>query len=373
MKQILFILSLFSLPVWGTGLVREDYEGVRPLGMGNAFLALSDDANILFYNPAALARVKGPHVNLFDYTLGVDSTDTLNRVTNSIFSGDYSNLINTSSPEMLKFTGQANFIFPYFGFGLYSKTFSFSDLGSLNSLLSGNVSGLANIDIDSYSDLGAIAGLGLPIGDNLSIGATVRGFYRQGIDENTDPASLLTQLGVTPQALQATPYTYLKGLLASGFAFGANAGLLYQVPLADKNSTTRLQLAAEVQDISGTVFRQVSGNPAPNPIPMSYHLGSALIYNVQRDATINLTMDFRHLFEGLPLIRSFHFGAEYRKKHYGLRIGAYQGWPTAGVSIEALPHTRVHFTTYAVELGDNAYQRSARFYVLQLSIGFNPL
>ena len=35
------------------------FRGVRPLGMGGAFLALSDDENALFYNPAGLNDVKG--------------------------------------------------------------------------------------------------------------------------------------------------------------------------------------------------------------------------------------------------------------------------------------------------------------------------
>src|SRR3990167_9522892 len=35
------------------------YRGIRPLGMGGAFLTVSDDENALFYNPAGLNDVKG--------------------------------------------------------------------------------------------------------------------------------------------------------------------------------------------------------------------------------------------------------------------------------------------------------------------------
>ena len=45
-------------------------NGARPLAMGNAFVALSDEATAIFSNPAGLARIhqyslKGSHQNLF--------------------------------------------------------------------------------------------------------------------------------------------------------------------------------------------------------------------------------------------------------------------------------------------------------------------
>ena len=42
------------------------YKGARPLGMGGAFTAISDDANALFYNPAGLANIKVTTVSPFN-------------------------------------------------------------------------------------------------------------------------------------------------------------------------------------------------------------------------------------------------------------------------------------------------------------------
>ena len=42
------------------------HYGVRPLGMGNAFVAVADDFNSLFYNPAGLARLK------FGFAMNID-------------------------------------------------------------------------------------------------------------------------------------------------------------------------------------------------------------------------------------------------------------------------------------------------------------
>ncbi|MDC4222668.1 MAG: hypothetical protein MPW15_00065 [Candidatus Manganitrophus sp.] len=49
---------------WGMGVAAAEelpnlYRGIRPLGMGGAFITLSDDENAMFYNPAGLNDVSG--------------------------------------------------------------------------------------------------------------------------------------------------------------------------------------------------------------------------------------------------------------------------------------------------------------------------
>src|SRR3954463_9660759 len=91
----IILLTLSSIRLSATGLVREPYQGVRPTGMGNAFLALSDDNNALWYNPAGLARVKNYHVSIIDMTVGVDNLDALGRLGSALFAGNYNGLIRT--------------------------------------------------------------------------------------------------------------------------------------------------------------------------------------------------------------------------------------------------------------------------------------
>ena len=60
---LLYILIfLFSWNIFAKELPYL-YKGARPLGMGGAFTALSDDANALFYNPAGLANIKETRVS----------------------------------------------------------------------------------------------------------------------------------------------------------------------------------------------------------------------------------------------------------------------------------------------------------------------
>ncbi len=69
-KAILFIASaiLFcSAQIWQPGATGYTFVklgiGVRPVAMGNAFTALSDDGNAVFWNPAGLGVVKSYYVS----------------------------------------------------------------------------------------------------------------------------------------------------------------------------------------------------------------------------------------------------------------------------------------------------------------------
>ena len=70
----LMILSLFWILCFGFWIsssayadsflesVVKDGIGIRPLGMGGAFVAVSDDGNSIYYNPAALADAKSQYI-----------------------------------------------------------------------------------------------------------------------------------------------------------------------------------------------------------------------------------------------------------------------------------------------------------------------
>jgi hypothetical protein len=60
MKKIIYNLILFSLV--SSSAVRGEFNdlgcGARAIGMGNAFVALADDVNSIYYNPAGLVRLR---------------------------------------------------------------------------------------------------------------------------------------------------------------------------------------------------------------------------------------------------------------------------------------------------------------------------
>ena len=62
-KSILSCVLCFAASAWADTLPFEDarplYTGSRPLGMGNAFTALADDAEAGFWNPAGIVQWRG--------------------------------------------------------------------------------------------------------------------------------------------------------------------------------------------------------------------------------------------------------------------------------------------------------------------------
>ncbi len=366
MRRLTLILILLVLSVTARAeLIPEAYEGVRPTGMGNAFIALADDANAPWYNPAALTKIKGTHFNLFDFTLGADGLTTLGNFKSAVFNGNYNNLITLNQPADIRFAFHPTFITKYFAFSLYSNSrgyFNIQDTDILN----------AYADVYAFSDLGLQMAAALPITDYFSAGVTVRGFERSGVSADLTTQDLLAELGgLSASAFESAAYNELKQLSGTGLGLAADLGTLLSIPLS-KNGPL-LQAAVVVQDVGNTTFRSIGSSNVPQSIQMSYNAGTALIYNVGRDSHFNFTFDLRHNFESIPFVKRTHLGMEYRYKNFSLRAGASEGYPSYGASLEVLPHTKIHFSSYADELGDTWNQTEQRYYLLQISIGFNPL
>jgi long-subunit fatty acid transport protein len=362
MKHLLTLLILFATNLsWGS-LLRQSYEFPRATGMGNAFIALADDANAIFYNPAALARVKGVHLHLIDTGLNVDGMDTAQRIKRAVFDGEYNNLIDPDK-QFLGFSFKPTLITPYFGISIYNHSFGYFDMQSLQG---------STVDVFAYNDLGVALGFGIPLSQYFSFGVGLKAVSRTGMDINMTPAQLIADLGSSALQINNNVYEALKKYMGVGYGFPLSGGVLITLPQITKSAPT-IRLAATVEDIGTTTFTKISGANSPTPIRMTYNFGSALQYTLNKDLNLNVTLDLRHQFESLPFVKTFHLGTELRHRFFAIRGGVYQGYPTYGASIEFPPHTRLHFSSYAVELGNKLWERGERWYQVQLVIGFSPL
>lgn len=360
----IFLLALFAGSALARGILRIPFVGARQSGMGNTGIALPDDSNMLFYNPAGLADVRKVTWHLFDITGGFDSFDTARRGYNALFNGDLNNLFRFDTPEQFKLNIRPTFFAPYFGFAVYNNLSSFTDFQSFQA---------NDVDVAVFNDTGITAGIGLPIGKTFSLGFTAKGILRSASDITTDVNTLLTQYGATLTSFSTAAGQIIQDNLKSGYGFGFDAGMLWKIPLEDKE--TQVQLAATVENLGSTSFRQYSSSQeAPSALPMTYNFGGALIYESKKSSRFSLEIDVRDaLSPGVSLLKMIHVGAEYKKNWFSLRGGIMEGYPTFGVSIETPPHTKIHFSSYAQELGDTLWERGTRFYMFQIVIGFNPI
>lgn len=344
-------------------ILRLPYEGTRPLGMGNAFIALADDSNVLWYNPAALTKVQGPRFHVLDLTVGADGMNSFNRMTDAALKGKYDNLLR-SDTQYVKAGVRPVFLMPYFGFGIYDQVTSYTDLNNLSSLD-------ATVDLFTANDIVATAGFGIPATKYFSVGFAVKAIQRSAVDGTLTGQNLIDQAGTTQGDFLAAVHNSLDNLQSIGWAVGLNVGVLGEIPLATKSP--RVRLAATIEDVGQTTFQSFgSSTNKPPPLKPSYNFGSAFTYTLAKDLVWNFTADLRNTFDSINFAKIFHFGTEIRHKRFGIRAGIYQGYLSYGASLEFPSHTRLHFASVETELGDGFRQRGFRSYLLQLQIGFNP-
>ena len=358
-------MSFLSKPALAT-FQRFDYQGVRALGMGEAFIALADDSDAIWYNPAGLARISGGHVNIFDLTVGYDSRDTMNRMFNAFFKSQSNALLRTDT-EFMRLGIAPKFVTKYLGFSLFNNFQSSSDLFDIQSIN-------ATVDIWAFNDTGAIGAMGLPIGDYISVGGSARGFVRGSIDSHLSALELLNQVGATPDNFTSTITKSLTKAIGAGYALGFNAGILLRVPL--KVDSPKVVFGATYNDIGMTSFRGLSGVNKPKPIPPSLNFGTAWTYKLNPNSTITYAIDTLRWFEKkytLPIHERIRAGVEFKYRKFSLRTGTEHGYWSWGFGWFPAPHTKIMFGSYAVELGEYRYTENQRHYQLQIAIGFNPL
>ena len=360
MKFLLFILLGFQV-VCEAGLLEPGYEFSRATGMGNAFIALADDANALFYNPAALARKKGLSLHLIDTQISVDTLGTLDRMFEAASSGNTEGLIDPNKAN-LGIVAKPTFIAPYFGISLFSYGFGSIDLQSLQG---------EKVRAYAFNDLGVVMAFGIPFSDYFSFGVSLRALQRSSVDVDRPTQDFLTELGMTESTVNSDPWSALSKYVGVGYAFPVNLGILASLPQWSKASPL-VRFGATIENMGLTEFTRISGAQAPAKLETAYHFGALLQYTLSKSLVLNLTGDMRNQFRDLPFFKTFHFGTELKHSLFALRTGVYQGYPTFGASLEFPPQFRVHLSTYSMESGETLWEKEQRWYQIQVIVGFNP-
>jgi hypothetical protein len=229
--------------LFGTGVIlAEDavfIEGVRSIGMGGAFVAVADDEELLFFNPAGLVNIDDSRLSIYGLRLGIN-TDTLETVEKLVSSrnkaGSWRKLSEKSVLKLSEFEPLGNisgplelvYIRPHFAFALL-------DMAKSKARYS-YVEGKSDVLISSRLDfIGATSfGIGpyhlhekyLP--GELSIGGTAKYISRSWIVEN----HIWDLTGLDPTA-------------KIGRGLGFDLGILYQI-------RDSLNLGFSIRDFSGT-------------------------------------------------------------------------------------------------------------------------
>ncbi len=348
---IYILIFLFSSNTFATEFPYI-YKGARPLGMGGAFTALSDDANALFYNPAGLANIKEPGVSLIDLeiegsrgsynfqkdALDVD-TDNLKEVAGFLGEhiGDYGHIGASVFPNYTK---------PDFAFGLIS---------TVNSNIQVQNRQNPNLSVDAIADEGICTGYAQSFLDNnLLIGSNLKYIYRESIENEYSVSDITTH----------DFKSRFRDDLQSGSGVLLDLGIIYKIQSSQEGGPQEpLQVGMSVNNLIG--------NKLGNAADLDPHVDLGVS---KRIGDLTLAADYVDIFGQFPgdydVAKRIHLGLEYSlTKIIRLRGGVNQGYMTYGVGVEE-KNIQFDVLSYAEEVGTHSGQQGDRRYMLRLGVGF---
>ena len=207
---------------------RNNIVGIRPVAMGQAFTAVADDQNALYYNPAGLARIEGFSMELFSPFVGTNShvLDSSTKIQDKVQNlGGTSTTANIEAAKDLISTVQGKnhwiryganpyFVLPNFGFALLLN-------GELDAVVSQPLPELMDLRMDMDTDVRIGYGRHL-LGPKLAVGGSLGYRHRVALDASVS-TEFIDELLEGQDRLQQE----FKELLRAGNGFGVDVGMLF--------------------------------------------------------------------------------------------------------------------------------------------------
>ena len=340
------------------------HYGVRPLGMGNAFVGQADDFNALYYNPAGLAWLDDWTFEVIGLRTEV-STNTLDAVADVTDLTESGSGSTKATIELIKKQGgtplgfsfglEPYFVMPHFGFALALDF-------------------LANVTFhnDITFDVRTGPRLTLPIGyattffrDRLALGLNFKILAQAGVDSTFDIDSIETL--TKGNEGEGSLADYVTG----GYGQGVDFGLLFR-----PDPGVPVTFGLSVMDFGGTPFTKASigdGTAVGAPDTRLPSVNTGISYKPFKTESqyVTVNADVVAINQPVHYSKKVNFGTEYGLgKFLKLQGGLHQGEWTAGAQLD-LMLLRLRFASYAEQLGTAAGQDellSDRRYALHLNM-----
>jgi hypothetical protein len=355
-----------------TGVAKDTkwtHYGLRPLAMGNAYVAVADDYNALFYNPAGMARLKEWTGEFLNPGLELSK----NTVT---FANDLSKFAGGSNAEGTKgvlelLEGQTgknqhlalqwtpHLIFPGFGFGLG---------------LDFNTTLAIHREISADLDVGprVIVPFSLATNffeDRLSVGTTVKLVARGGVDRefSIQDIEAFSKKDETKTDAEKATEKKIDDYVEGGVGAGVDVGLLFT-----PEPTMEPTLGISITDVGGTPYKQqdVGGTAlgAPDVRLPAVNTGLSLKPWKSGDMYLLGAVDVHAINQPYSYSKKVNYGMEWGFMEWiKFDVGLHQGYLTGGFQFD-VPLLTIRAVTYSEELGETAGQNEDRRYALQLKL-----
>jgi hypothetical protein len=363
-KLITLGIALISNAAKSSELKWTHY-GVRPQAMGNAYVAVADDYNSLFYNPAGLARLDTWHGELFNPKIGISSTSiTTIKNFSDLVSSNNAGVDSTISsfetlsgkPQWINVGMTPHLVFPGFGLGLGL------DIG-------GSI--LVHRTISADIDAGATAIIPVAFAknffeDRLSLGMAVKGVFKEGVEREFSLADITA---FSKKSSDSSGNT-IKDYVVAGSGVGVDLGLLY-TPITTGEPTIGVSIA----DLGGTPYKAMNQGGlqlgAPRAREPAVNTGLSFKPIKTSGYYVLTSMDVHAINQPIHYSKKLNFGAEWGfGKILKLQAGLHQGSMSGGFQLDAWLLV-LRFATYSEQIGRVAGESataSDRRYVAQLKI-----
>ncbi len=220
-----------ALPAEG-GELRRSMSFMRPLLMGDAYVALGDEPSTLFYNPAALATMPGGAVEAFSPQLIVDDILFNAIVDPSKLEDEYGDLSEDDFDDLIGTTlfTDLNFRMPFVtspeagtAWGVGLETLAFLEI--LGSPLG------PSLRLEYFTDLVLFRSYATKITERLAVGNTPKIVGRLGLNKVFTTGELF----VSGESLNLDNDPAFQDLQdgTTFWAPGVDLGLLYEFPFAE--------------------------------------------------------------------------------------------------------------------------------------------
>lgn len=350
-------------------------RGMRPLGMGDAFIAVDgSDENALFYNPAA--------INDFDKKVHMQfllPTVDFSYKAISFFKDDLSNLaddIDGAATDAAKTDAFQNFTTSNAGryeeVGVRGALANFMSKRLAASIFYENRSALALLNpANNEFTINALSQGGLQVGSaidlfkkQLQVGLAVKAIERHLISETIHQRDIVANNDLGDSI----------DMNNRGFGIGGDVGIKAKPKLFKKSKAWKHldpTFAVTLQDVGNTRF--FSGDDVGRT-QQSLSAGFALHPNFGKFKNL-FTFDMRDLDHQTDVITKIHAGAESILPTIpyiptvSLRIGMNQGYLTGGLGMD-FKYFKLNAATYGQELARYTRQKQSRMFGLQLAAGF---
>jgi len=326
-------------------------QSVRALGMGDAFLAVSNDESALFYNPAGLNRVETGQFEILGLQLGYnDATE---------FAANNSDKI---ADNLDQFVGNQVYLdlgLSYFSYTTTNFSYQLFDSAFFDVKIYNPV--IPYFGVTAFTQRGQAIGFSFGIEGDGALGIGFKKITRTGANFGVHVSDLFSEEGI------GTLDDYVEEASAQAFDLG------WMQPLGELPLLGELQGALVWRNIGGLEFGEGGS------IEESLDFGFAGTQQFQ-ESHVTLAFDALNLRRAKPetMQNNFHYGLEWGlwpqangRDAFALRAGVKGVYPTWGLTLNPkyLPLT-LEYAVWSEEVGRYSGAYADRRKAIRFSINF---